>query len=333
MKAMILEHYAPVDESPLVLRDVPRPKPGRGEVLVRVETCGACHTDLHLVEKELADHGLPRIPGHQVVGRVEELGPGVTRFKKGDRVGVAWLHHTCGQCRFCTTGRENLCESAKFTGWDEDGGYAEYVKSFADFTYPVSEKLTAEQAAPLLCAGIIGWRSLKLSGLKPGQRFGIYGFGAAGHIAIQIARYWKCPVYVVTRGEEHRELARSMGAAWAGDSGEMPPDKIDSAVVFAPAGELVPEVLAALDRGGTCALGGIHMSPVPELDYDRLLYYEHTIRSVTANTRQDGEEFLKLAAEIPIRTSVTVFDLAEANEVLHRIKYSEVAGACVLKIT
>jgi propanol-preferring alcohol dehydrogenase len=328
---MVLRAPRPVAGRPLTPAELPLPEPGSGQVRLRVRACGVCHTDLHLAEGEIETPRLPVVPGHQVVGVVDALGAGVTRFQRGDRVGVAWLHRTDGTCGFCRKGRENLCPNALFTGQHVDGGFAEFMVSFADWTYPIPGGLADEQAAPLLCAGLIGYRSLRLSEIQPGERLGLYGFGASAHIAIQVARHWGCQVYVFTRSEEHRRHALELGAAWVGDARQEPPAPLDSAVTFAPAGWLVPEVLRALRPGGTLAINAIYMSPLPEMPYD-LLYRERTVRSVANLTRRDAEEFLPLAAQIPVRTDVEVFPLEEANEVLQRLKRSEVRGAAVLKI-
>ena len=301
MKAMLLEFPGPVANSPLKLAELPPPVPGPGQIIIRVSHCGVCHTDLHTVEGELPLERLPLIPGHQVVGQVADLGPGVNRFKPGDRVGLAWLYQTCGVCHFCLGGQENLCEAAEFTGLHRDGGFAEQVAAAADYVYPLPDDLPGESAAPLLCAGIIGYRALRLSAIKPGRRLGLYGFGASAHIAIQIARHWGCEVLVFTRNPGHQKLARELGAAWVGQAQDTPPAKLDAAVIFAPAGALVPEALRVLERGGTLALAGIHMSAIPSLNYHDHLYFEKTVRSVTASTRQDGRELMELAAKIPIR--------------------------------
>ena len=330
MKACILRHPAPVESNPLEFTDVPKPRPSAGQVLVRVNACGVCRTDLHVVEGELPPRKQPVIPGHQVVGVVEETGVGAGRFRIGDRVGVAWLHQTDGTCEYCRGGRENLCDNPEFTGWTVDGGFAEYTVAPEDFVYRIPEGFADLNAAPLLCAGIIGFRSLRLSGIQGGQRLGLYGFGAAAHVAIQVARHWGAEVYAITRDARHRRLALDLGAVWAGGSEDMPPEKLHAAVIFAPAGELVISALRALVKGGTVALGGIHMSPIPAIDYS-LLYKERVVRSVANNTREDGEELLKIAAEIPIRTEVQTFALAEANEALNALKNDAVRGAAVLE--
>lgn len=334
MKACQLHKIAPIETHPLELVDVPVPSAGPGEVLVRVSACGVCRTDLHVIEGELPRRVLPVIPGHQVIGRVAQLGEGVTRRAIGDRVGIPWLHRTCGACEYCLDGKENLCEQASFTGWLVNGGFAEYAVAPADFVYEIPPAFSDEAAAPLLCAGIIGFRSLRLSGLagpSPGRRLGIYGFGAAAHIALQIARHWGVEVYAFTRDARHQRLAHDLGAAWAGGSEDQPPVKLDSILIFAPAGELVINALKVLKKGGTLALGGIHMSPIPPLDY-QLLYHERIVRSVANNTRQDGIDFLGAAAEIPIETRIQVFPLEEANAALDALKHDAVRGAAVIRV-
>jgi alcohol dehydrogenase, propanol-preferring len=330
MKACVLQSPGAVETNPLEFCDVPRTEPAANQVLVRIRACGVCRTDLHVVEGELPPRKSPVIPGHQVVGIVEKTGDAARRFRAGDRVGIAWLQSTCGKCEFCRSGRENLCEFAGFTGYTSDGGYAEYAAAPEQFVYPLPEGFADEQAAPLLCAGIIGFRCLRIAGVQRGQRIAFYGFGAAAHVAIQVARYWGAEVYACTREEKHRQLARELGAVWAGGAAEQPPELLDSAIMFAPAGELVPPALKALKKGGVLVLGGIHMSAIPALDYN-LLYYERVIRSVANNTREDGEQFLKIAAEIPIHTQVQIFPLAEANRALNALKHDGVRGAAVLR--
>ena len=356
MKACVLQKPAAVETNPLAYVDVAAPKPGEGEVLVRVAYCGVCRTDLHVVEGELSAGKSPVIPGHQVVGVVEKFGEpksrflappasagglgmttiqsdgGASKLQIGARVGVAWLHHTDGTCEYCRAGAENLCYHPTFTGYTVDGGYAEYIVAPEDFVYALPPQFADEQAAPLLCAGIIGFRCLRLSGIKPGGKLGFYGFGAAAHVAIQVARYWNVGVYAATRDARHQKLALELGAKWAGGTFAEPPVKLDAAIVFAPAGEIVPAALRALRKGGVLVLGGIHMSPIPSFDYE-LLYQERMIRSVANNTRQDGEDFLRLAAEIPIRTHVQVFPLREANRALNALKNDAIPGAAVLKIS
>ncbi len=330
MKAMILDRPAPVDGNPLRLAVVPDPEPGPGTVRLRVDACGICRTDLHVIEGDLPPLRSGVIPGHQVVGRVDALGPRCERFAVGARVGIAWLRETCERCRHCTAGKENLCEHARFTGYHDDGGYAEYAVVREDFAYPVPETLDAVSATPLLCAGIIGYRALRRAEVGAGVRLGLYGFGASAHIAIQVARHLGCEVYVMTRDPGHQSLARELGAVWTGGATEAPPVRLDSAILFAPAGEIVPHALAALDRGGTLALAGIHLTDIPPLVYERHLFHERQLRSVTANTRADGVELLRLAAEIPLRPTTTCFHLADANRALQQLKHDAIRGAGVL---
>ena len=332
MKAMVLAAPAPIEAFPLALSELPVPDPGPGQIRIRVRVCGVCHTDLHTVEGELKLPRLPVVPGHQVVGTVDALGQGVTRFRVGDRVGVPWLHQACGKCDYCRRGDENLCESAHFTGLHVDGGYADYMLAPADFAYPIPDVFSDAEASPLLCAGIIGYRSLRLSEIQPGQRLGLYGFGASAHIAIQIARHWGCEVYVFTRTESHRQLARELGATWVGDACDDPGARMHGSITFAPAGWIVPEALRVLDKGGTLAINAIHMSPIPEIPYD-LIYHERTVRSVANSTRQDAEDLLKVAAEIPIQTEVRTFHLTQANRALQALKASQIDGAAALNIS
>jgi len=331
MKACLLRTPAKIETNPLQFTEVETPRPGPGEVRVRVHVCGVCRTDLHVIEGELPTRKSPLIPGHQVVGTVEECGAGTTRFAIDARVGIAWLHKTDGTCEYCKRGAENLCDAPEFTGYTVNGGYTESVVAPEPFVYPMPEGFPDEQAAPLLCAGIIGYRCLRMAQVGAGAKLGFYGFGAAAHVAIQVARYWGADVYASTRDRRHQGLAMELGAKWAGGTLEAPPDKLDAAIVFAPAGEIVPAALKALHKGGRLILGGIHMSPIPSFGYD-LLYGERMIRSVANNTRQDGEEFLKLAAEIPIRTRVHVYPLSEANQALNALKNDAIPGAAVLKI-
>ena len=331
MKACVLRHPAPIESNPLEYTEVPKPEPSGNQVLVRVNACGVCRTDLHVTEGELAVRKSPIIPGHQVVGIVEAVGDRVQQHAIGTRVGIAWLHSTDGTCEFCRANQENLCNSPAFTGWTVDGGYAEYALGEESFVYPIPQGFDDLKAAPLLCAGIIGFRSLRLSGIGRGGRLGLYGFGAAASVAIQVAQHWGAEVYACTRDERHQKLALELGAKWAGGTVAEPPVKLDSAIVFAPAGEIVPAALKALKKGGTLALGGIHMSEIPPLDYD-LLYGERVVRSVANNTRQDGHDFLKVAAEIPIHTQIEVFPLAEANRALNALKNDAIRGAAVLKV-
>lgn len=330
MKALLLEKAGRIERNSLRAVDLPVPPLLPGEILVRIHVCGICHTDLHTVEGDIHPAKWPIVPGHQIVGTVTDRGAEANRFQLGDRVGVAWLQYTCGQCAFCRSGRENLCDKPLFTGFHRNGGYAEYTAVHEDFAYPIPRGFSDREAAPLLCAGIIGYRSLRRSEIKHGKRLGLYGFGASAHIAIQIAVHEGCDVYVFTRGAHHQVLASELGAAWVGKSEETPPVKMDSAIIFAPAGELVPVALKNLDKGGTLALGGIHMSTIPPLDYADCLFDERTLRSVTANTRQDGMELMRLAEAIPIKTETSLFPLADANRALHMLKTGQINGAGIL---
>lgn len=328
---MVLEKTGPVEQDPLCARDWPLPEPGEREVRVRVSCCGLCHTDLHCVEGELKLPRLPIIPGHQVVGVVDALGKGATAFREGDRVGVPWLYSTCGRCFYCTRGEENLCENARFTGLHANGGYAEAMVVREDFAYPLPESFSDVAAAPLLCAGVIGYRSYRLSAVRRGERLGLYGFGASAHVVLQFARHLGCEVYVFTRGAAHQELARQLGAAWVGGAGDEAPGWLDAAILFAPLGALVPDALRRVRRGGTVALAGITMSDIPQLPYE-LLYEERVLRSAANSTRQDVREFLDLASDVPLRTETEVFALAEANQALRRLKHSEIRAAGVLQV-
>jgi propanol-preferring alcohol dehydrogenase len=331
MKACLLRTPAPIEKNPLEFAEIPTPSPQGDEVLVRVRACGVCRTDLHVVEGELPPRKSPVIPGHQAVGVVEKLGPNASRLRVGARVGVPWLHRTCGACEFCRSGRENLCDAAAFTGWTVDGGYAEYVVAPEAFVYPIPDGFGDLEAAPLLCAGIIGFRCLRTCALQSGQVLGMYGFGAAAHVAIQVARHWGLRVFAFSRDTKHQKHARELGAEWAGTSAQSPPSKLDAAIIFAPAGELVIAALKVMKRGGSVVMGGIHSTPIPALDYS-LLYDERVIRSVANNTRQDGEDFLRVAAEIPIRTEVKLFPLSEANAALLEHKRGAIRGTAVLTI-
>ncbi len=331
MKAMVLHQPRPVGENPLVFEEVPTPTAGPREIRIAIHVCGVCHTDLHIVEGEIPLPKLPVIPGHQIVGVVDQVGQGVTRFHIGDRAGVPWLYSTDGTCYYCRHGEENLCDHARFTGLHVDGGYAEYVIVGEDFAYNIPEIFSDEQAAPLLCGGVIGFRALRVSGLQPGERLGLYGFGSSAHIVIQIARHWNCEVYVFTRSQEHRMLSRQLGAAWAGGSEENPPGPIDRAIIFAPVGSLVLDALRVLRKGGTVAMAGIYSTPIPQIDYP-LIYWEKGIRSVANSTRQDVRDLLKIAAEVPVRTEIEVFPLRDANRALQMLKASKIKGAAVLEI-
>jgi propanol-preferring alcohol dehydrogenase len=322
----------PVEARPLACVELPSPEPAADEIRIDVEVCAVCRTDLHLVEGELAPRRAGCVPGHQAVGRVVARGAQARRFQIRDRVGVAWLRRACGACRFCRSARENLCEAKQFTGWDADGGFAEQLVVPEAFAYALPAALAPEQAAPLLCAGIIGYRAYARCGVPRGGRLGLYGFGGSAHLVIQIARHHGCEVYVVTRGGVHRELAESLGAAWIGDAGETPPKPLDGAILFAPAGELVPVALAALDRGAALAVAGIHLSQVPPLDYQAHLFQERAVLSVTANTRADGEALLALAAEIPIRSHTQPYPLEAANEALIDLKHDRVRGSALLRL-
>jgi propanol-preferring alcohol dehydrogenase len=322
-----------LDQAKASLREVERPDPvpGPGEILIRVTACAVCRTDLQLCRGDLAPKVLPIVPGHQLVGRVEGVGAGVTGWRVGGRVGVAWLGAADGTCSRCREGRENLCARAEFTGWDRDGGYATHAVARADFALALPDGFADLDAAPLLCGGVIGYRSLTVSGIRPGGRLGLYGFGASATLAIQVARHWGCRVFVCTRSASERERARTLGAEWAGDYAERPPEALDAAITFAPAGSVVVAALKALDRGGTVAINAIHLDGVPELDYADL-WWERSIRSVANFTRQDARTFLDLAASIPIRTEYEVHPLAAANEALERLARGDVRGAAVLQI-
>ncbi len=313
------------------LEERPVPQPRAGQVLIEVQVCGVCHTDLHTVEGDITPPAYPITPGHQVVGRIAALGEGVTTWRVGQRVGVPWLYAACGECEFCRRGEENLCPQARFTGFHADGGYAEFMLADARYVLALPEGISDQQAAPLLCAGIIGYRSLHKADLQPGERLGLFGFGASAHIAIQVARHWGCPVYVFTRSAEHRLHALDLGAVWVGDAEDEAPERLDRAVIFAPAGALVPLALEKLRPGGTLAINAIHMSPIPQMPYS-LIYGERTLRSVANATYRDGVEFLRLAAEIPVRADTQVYRLEEARRALDDLKHSRIRGEAVLRI-
>ena len=332
MRAWVVRRPGPIDGGPLVLVERPIPEPEGRQIRVRISTCGVCRTDLHLAEGDLAPHGLDVVPGHEVVGTVDAAGPGSTRFAIGQRVGIAWLRGTCGACRFCRRGDENLCLDPRFTGWDADGGYAEFAVVDERFAYRLPDAFDDAQAAPLLCAGIIGYRALRRAALPPAGRLGIYGFGASAHLAAQVALADGATVYVMTRSPPARRLALDLGAAWAGDTFDAPPEPLDAAIVFAPAGEIVPAALAALDRGGTVAVAGIHLSDIPPLRYADHLFQERQLRSVTANTRADGEAFLAVAARIGIRVETVAYPLSEAATALADLAHDRVNGAAVLHV-
>jgi propanol-preferring alcohol dehydrogenase len=331
MRAMLLNSPAPAEENPLELTELPIPQPAPGQVLLKIILCGVCHTDLHTVEGDIHPPSLPIVPGHQVVGLVEALGEGVTKVKVGARVGVPWLHSTCGKCSYCKHGKQNLCPEARFTGFDVNGGYADYMLAEADFVLPLPPELPGTQAAPLLCAGIIGYRSLRVAGLEPGERLGLFGFGASAHLAIQVARYWGCKVYAFTRSEQHRQHALDLGAAWAGGAEDDSPKRLHRAVIFAPVGSLVPLALKKLRPGGTLAINAIHMSDLPSMPYD-LIYGERVLRSVANATYQDGLEFLKLAVEIPVQSTTSLYKLEQANQALQDLKHSRINGEGVLQV-
>jgi len=330
MRAWAISHPEPINQSPLVLVERPVPTPARGEVLVRVRACGVCRTDLHLAVGELPARRSGVVPGHEVVGEVVQLGESAGRFRTGDRIGIPWLRQTCGVCRWCRAGKENLCPESRYTGWDADGGYAELAVVPEAFAYRIPTSFADEQAAPLLCAGIIGYRSLKRAELPPGGRLGIYGFGASAHVTAQVALAQGAEVHVLTRGQEARELARRLGAASVGGPFDPAPVPLDAAIIFAPAGELVPLALESLGPSGTLALAGIHMSDIPVLDYQRHLFRERTIRSVTSNTRQDGEEFLVLAQRLGVEVTTTPVPFEHADVALRDLAEGNVRGAAVL---
>jgi alcohol dehydrogenase, propanol-preferring len=325
MRAMILEKAGQV----LRLAELPSPEAGAGQVLIRVRACAVCRTDLHITDGELNQPKLPLIPGHEIIGVVEEIGKGVNRFKLGDRLGVPWLGWTCGACEFCLSDRENLCNQARFTGYTLDGGYAEYAVADQRFCFAIPDFYSDTDAAPLMCAGLIGYRSLVKAG--EGKRLGIYGFGAAAHIVAQVAKYQNREIYAFSRpgDEKAKKFARGLGAVWAGSSSELPPVKLDAAIIFAPLGELVPQALHALNKGGTVVCGGIHMSDIPSFPYS-VLWQERSVCSVANLTRRDGEQFLALAPRVPVRTQVVTFPLEEANEALHRLRSGKITGAAVL---
>ncbi len=331
MRAMLLEKPKPAEENPLRLADVPLPVPSAGEIRVRVSACAVCHTDLHIVENEIPLPQLPIVPGHQIVGVVDALGDGAQVFRVGERVGVPWLYSTCGECAYCRRGLENLCEKARFTGYHVNGGYAEAVVVPEAFAYPIPAIFSDLQATPLLCAGIIGFRALRLSNVRPGERLGLFGFGASAHVVIQLARHEGCEVYAFTRTVSHRQLASQLGAEWVGSVEDSPPKLLDAAIIFAPVGKFVLDALRFLRKGGTVALAGITMSAIPEIDY-RLIYHERIVRSVANSTRDDARGLLHDAETVPVHTEIEIYPLAEANQALQNLKQSKIGGAAVLKI-
>ena len=336
MKAMVLNKQSSAEEKPLELTDLPIPEPDDNQILVKVSVCGACHTDLDEIEGRLIPSKFPIVLGHQVVGAVADKGKAVTKFNIEDRVGITWLYSSCGGCNFCQTSAENLCDRAKWTGKDADGGYAEYMVISEDFAYNIPERFSDSQAAPLLCAGVIGYRTLRLAEITDGQTIGLFGFGASAHIVIQIMKYKfpNSPVFVFTKTTEHAQLAKKLGAGWTGRSGDQPPTKLNRAMDFTPVGECVRDALAVLDRGGRLVINAIRKeTPVPALDYAEYLWLEREIKSVANVTRKDAEEFLPLAAQIPIVPTIEEFPLAQANEVLIKIKHSRLRAAAVLKVS
>ena len=349
MKTMVLNEFCeieikgearkrvdlPFKKEPLDMVELPDPVPDLKQVLVRVSACGVCHTELDEIEGRLIPPRFPTILGHEIVGSVEALGPGVTRFKVGDRVGIAWIYSSCGECEFCLRGDENLCDQFQATGLDANGGYAQYTVVSEDFAYPIPERFSDSQAAPLLCAGVIGYRALRLSGIKPGKILGLYGFGASAHIGIQVAKYWDCKVFVFTRKGQigHQNLAKELGADWVGTTGDSPPERLDCAIDFTPVGEPVREALGVLNKGGRVVINAIRkINPIPELDYTRYMWHEKEIKSVANVARKDAEEFLPLAAQIPIIPSVTEFELHQANQAIALLKQGKMQGAGVLRM-
>ena len=332
MRAWVVRAPGPADTGPLALVERADPEPGAGEVRVRVQVCGVCRTDLHLAEGDLPAKQPDVVPGHEIVGIVDALGEGANRFAIGDRIGIAWLRRTCGSCRFCSRGDENLCVAPQFTGWDADGGYADHAVVDERYAYALPAGFSDEEAAPLLCAGIIGYRALRRASLPAGGRLGIYGFGASAHLAAQIALAEGATVHVLTRSERARRLALDLGAASAGDTFDQPPEPLDAAILFAPAGEIVPVALQALDRGGTLSIAGIHLTDIPSLRYSDHLFQERQLRSVTANTRGDGEELLAIAARIGIRVETVRYPLEEADRALRDLSHDRVTGAAVLTV-
>lgn len=333
MLAWVVDRPGPIDGGPLKMLEREDPRPGPGQLRVRVRTCGVCRTDLHLAEGDLAPRRARVTPGHEVVGEVDALGEGSRRFEIGDRVGIAWLRHTCGSCRFCRSGRENLCLSPLFTGWDDDGGFAEYAVVDELYAYRLPLGFSDLEVAPLLCSGIIGYRALRRSNLPRFGRLGIYGFGASAHVTAQIATKEGATVHVVTRSEEARQLALDLGAASAGDAAELPPEPLDAAILFAPVGALVPVALKALDRGGTLAIAGIHLSDVPNLNYQDHLFEERTVTSVTANTRADGEELLKAATSLHLHVMTTSYEMKKVDQALSDLANDRITGAAVIRVS
>jgi alcohol dehydrogenase, propanol-preferring len=330
MRAAVLRHPAPIASHPLAIEDLPVPEPGPGEVQLLVEACGVCRTDLHITAGELPPLREAVTPGHQIVGRVAKLGQGIEGVKLGARVGVSWLGGTDGICALCLKGRENLCDHPTFTGYSVNGGYAEYAVARSDFLVPLADGHAATDLAPLLCAGIIGFRSLRVAEVQPGDRVGLFGFGASAHLAIEVLKHWQCKVYVSTRGASHQQLARTLGAAWVGDATDRPPVALDCAVTFAPSGDVVVAALASLRKGGIVAINAIHLDRIPQFDYDSLLWGERQLRSVANMTRQDARDFVALAAQIGIRPRTTVFSLDQVNDALAAVDRDGLSGAAVV---
>lgn len=330
MRGWSIAHPARGAAASMELSNRPVPRPGPGDIVVKISACGVCRTDLHLVEGDLEPRRAAVVPGHQVVGRVHEVGAGVDRFVVGDRVGIAWLRRTCGECRWCRAGSENLCPRSEYTGWDADGGFAEYTTVPSAYAYRLPSEYADHEVAPLLCAGIIGYRALRRAAVPPGGRLGIYGFGSSAHITAQIAVAQGAELFVMTRGERSRALAVELGASFVGHADAPPPEPLDSAIIFAPAGELVPAALEALGRGGTLALAGIHMSDIPTLDYARHLFKERDLRTVTSNTRRDGEELLQLATRLKVRVRTTLYGFEETPRALADLARGDLSGSAVI---
>jgi propanol-preferring alcohol dehydrogenase len=332
MRAAVLRHTAPIAQRPLVIEELPIPEPGVNEVLIKVEACGVCRTDLHITSGELPPLQAAVIPGHQIVGRIEKLGDRVLEWHVGERVGVSWLGGTDGTCSLCQKGMENLCDNPVFTGYTVNGGYAEYTIARADFCVPLPTEVTAEEIAPLLCAGIIGFRSLRVAEVEPGDRVGLFGFGSSAHLTIEVLKHWGCEVYVATRGESHQKLAHELGATWVGNATARPPVQLDRALTFAPSGEVVITALASVRKGGVVAINAIHLDCIPQFDYDSLLWGERQLRSVANMTRHDAREFIKLALEIGIHSRTKIFKLDQVNEALSSVYNDLVDGAAVIQI-
>lgn len=332
MKAMVLRKCGMIETNPLALEEIPNPEPKADEVLVRVHCCAICRTDLHVIEGELPTQRQPVVPGHQIIGAITRIGSNVKLLKVGQRVGIAWLRSTCGECKYCRSERENLCLTPKFTGYHENGGFAEYAVVREDFAYSIPDSLSDHDAAPLMCAGIIGYRALKRSGFRPGGSLAIFGFGSSAHIISQIVRHQRGRLLVVTRAGNHEKLAQEIGAEWAGSNVEDFPGRVESAILFAPSGDLVPQALSVLERGGTLAVAGIHMSDIPGLNYEKHLFYEKNLCSVTANTRQDGLELLKAATDMTVNPRTTCYRLEQANQALQDLKADRIAGTGILNL-